>query len=353
MKDTKSVPPTLGLSRVKKMNLSANVIFMLAIIGLIGCQYYDIVRKENIYNALYISFGKVNQIEYGAKEYDTMAFVEGVENGEIVRYTKDIDTSTVGYKQLQYDISKDDVTKHFLYLVEVKDTKLPTITFNKETVYVYVGYNYDIKANIKSVEDEVDGKLEYVSSIPEENTNGYYTVTSNYNKNKIGSYSVEVKAIDKNGNESTGKYTLKVIAKPQPKKTTVSGNYTGPSSVDTSSVVNAARSLIGSRYTYAGTSPSTGFDCSGFVYYVYSLFGKHLSRTATGLASNGYAVSRGNMQPGDIIIWSNRKDNSPTHVAIYVGGNTMVHAANSRLGVISSDISFWENSNHIVGIRRV
>ena len=353
MKNKKPVPPTFGLSKVKVLNFCANAVFVLALVTLVGCQYFDKVRKENIYDALYMNFSKTTQIEYGTEDYDTMDFVDDVENGEIVSYTKEVDTSTVGIKQVQYEIAKDDVTKNYMYLVTVADTKLPVVTYKKDTVYVYPDTSYDIKSNIKSVEDEVDGKIEYASEAPEVNTNGYYLVSSNYNKSKIGTYTVEVKAVDKNNNEVTSKYTLKVIARPQPKKTTVSGNYTGPSSVNTSSVVSAAKSLIGARYTYGGNSPSTGFDCSGFVQYIYGLFGKRLSRSAWGISTDGKSVSRSSMQPGDIIVWSNRRDNAPTHVAIYVGGNQMVHAANSRQGVIMSDISYWENANHIVSIRRV
>ena len=88
---------------------------------------------------------------------------------------------------------------------------------------------------------------------------------------------------------------------------------------------------------------------------MYRLFGKNLSRTASGIAKEGRAVSESDMQPGDIIVWSNRSDNVPTHVAIYVGNGTMVHAANRRLGVVSSSITYWKNGgrNKIVSIRRV
>ena len=205
-----------------------------------------------------------------------------------------------------------------------------------------------------------------MEKVPETNEKGYYTISSNLNNKKIGTYTVTVKAVDKNGNETTATYNIKVIAKPVVKKTTtttstttkakaVTGNYTGPSSVDTSSVVNAAKSLLGSRYVYAGSSPSTGFDCSGFVSYIYRLFGKNLSRTTKGLANDGKAVSEANMQPGDIIIWSNRSDMVPTHAALYIGGGQMIHAANKRQGVIKSDVSYWKNGgrNRIVTIRRV
>ncbi|MBR4672328.1 MAG: C40 family peptidase [Bacilli bacterium] len=354
MEKEKSVSPTLGNKKVKRMNLYSNVFFVLAMFSLVGYQYYDKIHREQIYDALSMTFKEVAAIEYGSDDYDTVGYVESVEYGRVVDYPKTVDTSTVGVKKLTYELGKEEIKKEFVLEVEVKDTKLPVIKLNKNVIYIYAGYKYDVKSNVKSVTDEVDGALKYVTKAPKEQV-GYYTISTNYNKDKVGSYNVTIKATDKNGNVSKANYTIKVISRPQPKVTYARGNYTGPSSVDRSSVVNAAKSLIGSRYRYGGASPSTGFDCSGFVSYVYSLFGKHLSRNATGLSYNGRAVSRKNMQPGDIIVWSTLRSNSPTHVAIYVGSDTMVHAANTRLGVISSSVSYWEShgGGHIVTIRRV
>ena len=70
-------------------------------------------------------------------------------------------------------------------------------------------------------------------------------------------------------------------------------------------------------------------------------------------ANVGYGISRESMEPGDIIVWS---DNgySPTHSTLYVGNGMMVHAANSRDGVIVSSVDSWERyAGSIVAIRRV
>ena len=354
-----------GGAKYKRMNLFANIMFVSTIAGvgsIFGYNYYEDFRKEQIYDSLYMSFSTVKEVEYGS-ENDTLNFVNTYENGELNEYTKELDTSSVGVKELKYEISKDDVSKEYVLKVEVKDTKKPSIEFKNATITLYIGNTYAYKNNIKSVKDEVDGELPYMDKAPEVNEKGYYTITSNLNNQKIGTYSVTVKAVDKNGNEETKNYSIKVIAKPVVKKVTttttttqkkVVGNYNGPSSVDTSSVVNAAKSLIGSRYRYGKSSPSEGFDCSGFVHYVYSLFGKKLPRTASGLKNVGENVSEANMQPGDIIIWS---DNgySATHVSIYIGGGEMIHAANRRLGVVRQSVSYWKGNgrNIILKVRRV
>ena len=344
----------------KKVSLFANVLFTSILVGTIGYNNYEIDRKEKIYDSLYIGFTEVREVEYGTPNYDTLELVQTVDNGVIDEYTRQLDTSTVGVQELKYAISEEDVTKEYSIQIEVKDTKLPIIEFEKETVTIYKGNNIDFKSNIKSVRDEIDGELPYSEAVVENSETGYYLVTSDLNKNKIGTYTVTVTAYDVNGNESTNQYNVKVIAKPVPKVVTTSnttkssGSYTGPASVDTSSVVNAAKSLIGSRYVYASANPSVGFDCSGLVSYVYGLFGTSLPRTAAGLRYVGSEVSEENMQPGDIIVWSDN-GRSATHVSIYIGGGQMVHAANRRLGVVQGSVSGWKGGgrNRIISIRRV
>ncbi len=359
MKDL--LPSSKRNTKYKIVSFFANVFFISIIAGTFGYNYHEVLRKERIFNALYISFSPVREIEYGTSNYDTMNFVESVDNGVISDFTRNIDTSTLGVKELKYEMTEDDVVKEFYLQVEVKDTKHPVITLGKELITVYTGTSFDFKSNVKSVADEIDGELSYSESPIENPSDGYYYITSNYDKNKTGTYSVNIKAIDKNLNETDASYNIKVIEKPKPKPvvqavvSTPRATYNGPSSVDTSSVINAAKSLVGSRYVYASANPSVGFDCSGFVYYVYSLFGRSLARTASGIASNGYAVSEENMQPGDIIVWSDRSSGSPTHVSLYIGGGEMIHAANRSKGVIQSSVSGWKSGgrNRIVSIRRV
>ena len=359
-----SVSTSCGGKRYKRINLFANVLFSLVFAGFIGSNIYEQIRKENLYDALSMSFLSVKEVEYGSTDIDTMKFVEKVENGELVDYTKEVDSSKVGIQTISYEVAKEDVKKEYLINVEVKDTKKPVINLKKDTVTMYKGSNYDLSDNIQAVSDEVDGAISYVDSAPEVNETGYYTITSDFKYNTTGTFTVNIKAVDKNNNETTASYKIKVIEKPKPVVRTVTttsntsynsnSTYNGPSSVDTSSVANAALSLVGHRYVRAAANPSVGFDCSGLVYYVYSLFGHYLPRTTTGLRNAGYEVSQDNMQPGDIIVWS---DNgySATHVSIYVGSGNMVHAANGRLGVVLHSVSYWQSGgrNRIISIRRI
>lgn len=115
------------------------------------------------------------------------------------------------------------------------------------------------------------------------------------------------------------------------------------------SVVSKAKQYIGSRYVYGGSSPS-GFDCSGFTSYVYKQFGVSLNRTAAGQYSNGTAVSKTQLQPGDLVMFGKSGIN---HVGIYIGGGQMVHAANPSRGVTIDTINSGYYANNYVGARRV
>lgn len=105
-----------------------------------------------------------------------------------------------------------------------------------------------------------------------------------------------------------------------------------------SEIVSYAKKYLGYRYIHGGNSPS-GFDCSGFTQYVYKHFGYSLSRSSSSQAGNGVGVSKGNLQPGDIICFSGSKGSKKiSHAGIYIGGGKFIHAANSRKGVIISNV---------------
>lgn len=87
-----------------------------------------------------------------------------------------------------------------------------------------------------------------------------------------------------------------------------------------SKIVSLAYSYIGYSYVSGGASPSTGFDCSGLIYYIFNQVGISVSRTSSGQASGGTRISSiSEAQPGDIICY-------PGHVGIYIGNNMMIHA---------------------------
>ena len=118
-------------------------------------------------------------------------------------------------------------------------------------------------------------------------------------------------------------------------------------------IVAFAKKYLGYKYVYGGASPSKGFDCSGFTTYVYKHFGYSISRTGAAQAKNGKAVSKSEMQEGDLICFSNSSSSKRIgHVGIYIGGGKFIHAANSRKGVIISNVSgdgfYFVCARHII-----
>ncbi len=116
--------------------------------------------------------------------------------------------------------------------------------------------------------------------------------------------------------------------------------------------VEMAKSYVGYPYVWAGASPSVGFDCSGLVYYIYRTLGYNIHRAGDGQASDGIAVKESEMQPGDIIIFSNKFTGAIQHVGIYIGDGLMVHAQSSRTGVVISKYDYDYNK-YIYSIRRI
>ena len=115
-----------------------------------------------------------------------------------------------------------------------------------------------------------------------------------------------------------------------------------PAPEDTSSssdlgqqIASYAVQFVGNPYVYGGTSLINGADCSGFVQSVFANFGIGLSRTAASQAGGGTSVSLDSLQAGDLLFYSS--SGSIDHVALYLGGGQIVHAANSASGIIISN----------------
>ena len=120
-----------------------------------------------------------------------------------------------------------------------------------------------------------------------------------------------------------------------------------------SQISQYALQYVGSPYVYGGSSPS-GFDCSGFTTYVMKHFGYSINRTASGQMDNGVSVSKGQLQPGDLVFFNNGNSSKrATHVGIYIGGGEFVHASTSTTGVIISDLNSSYYSSTYVGARRL
>lgn len=122
------------------------------------------------------------------------------------------------------------------------------------------------------------------------------------------------------------------------------------SSRNAASLVEYSKQFIGTPYVSGGASPS-GFDCSGFTYYVYSNYGVSLPRTAAGQAGLGIDVARNALVPGDLVFFDTYGGIS--HVGIYVGGDSFIHSTLPGDTVKISSMSSAYYSSRFICARRV
>ena len=121
-------------------------------------------------------------------------------------------------------------------------------------------------------------------------------------------------------------------------------------------VVDFALQLEGCGYAYGGKSPETGFDCSGFVYYVYKQFGYTLLPGADNQweSLSDTVISRDDLMPGDLVFFSS--DGTPagmSHVGLYIGDGKMIHASTPSTGVLITDLSESYYARRFLGGKRV
>ena len=120
-----------------------------------------------------------------------------------------------------------------------------------------------------------------------------------------------------------------------------------------SSLTSYARSLIGAPYKYGGNSPATGFDCSGFVRYVFShSLGISLPRSTDEISRVGKSVRSNDLRTGDLVFF-NALHRRFSHVGIYLGDNRFIHAPSSggRVRVENILEDYWRRNYN--GARRI
>lgn len=141
----------------------------------------------------------------------------------------------------------------------------------------------------------------------------------------------------------------------KPGKGTVAAKPAGGSVVNNSSsrsaLVRSALANRGARYRYGGTSRG-GFDCSGFVRYVYAKYGVKLPHSSRSQYSCGKRVSKSELEEGDLVFFQTSR-RGISHVGIYIGDGRFVHASNRSRGVCVDALSSAYYSSRYVGACRV
>lgn len=318
-------------------------------------------KNRKVFESLSITFQSKPTIEYGSKDYDVEKFVKD-SSGDVKITSGNVDSMHVGTHEVALQVIKKGIQRNFSFKVEVRDTKPPEIKIKDDFISLMVGDDFNPSSNILLVHDFVDGDLNYVDSENVfHNQRNYYTYETNFNPSVAGEYSVNIRAVDKHNNVSSRVFFIRVeepiIEDTVEDTSSISTMDVSKLNVTTTNgskgeIVQLAQSLLGHPYVAGGNSP-LGFDCSGFVSYVFGINGIFIPRTTGGQFSMGVGVPIEEALPGDVLVFGSYSS-VPTHTAIYIGGGDMIHAANPRKGVIVSNVSMYVSyGNSVLSVRRI
>ncbi len=116
-------------------------------------------------------------------------------------------------------------------------------------------------------------------------------------------------------------------------------------------ILESAKSQLGKRYRFGGTSPGTGFDCSGLSWYSHKQNGINIPRISSDQFKKGIQVLRKNLSPGDLVFFETYR-RGVSHVGIYQGNDSFIHALNRNKNVMIHRLSDNYYKKRYLGARR-
>ena len=236
----------------------------------------------------------------------------------------------------------NDLAAQYLYLIDQQNAAISELYWRQEQERIAAEEAAAAAAAAAAAEEEARARqaaaaqAAVAASAPavyeEESYDGGsdYSYSDNYSSYDDGDYDYDY--------DSSSSYSGSSSSSSGTSSYTSSG-----SGVSGQDVVNYALQYVGNPYVWGGTDPNNGADCSGFVQSVYRDLGYDISRTTYTQLNDGVSVSYADAQPGDLI-------NYGSHVAIYMGDNQIVHAANEQLGITTSTNATYQP---IVDVRRI
>lgn len=130
-------------------------------------------------------------------------------------------------------------------------------------------------------------------------------------------------------------------------------SYSDAKHANKSAVINTAKKMLGVKYRYGGSSPGTGFDCSGLVQYTHHAAGISLPRTTGQQYRRAKPIQRKYLKAGDLVFFKTALSRAVSHVGIYLGKNKFIHAPSSgkEVTITSMDDKYWRA--HFTGAGRI
>ncbi len=230
------------------------------------------------------------------------------------------------------------------------------VTYNGQNGYVCKDYMTTSKPGGSTPAQSQEGFVKGNSVRLRSGPGTGYSILGNYNNGTpltITGTSGDWTAVTINGLKGYMSSAYVTTTKPTVSSANPSTTTTAPSnSTGGQQIVDTAKQYLGYPYVYGGMSPA-GFDCSGFVGYVYKLCGYSLKRTASDIFyNNGTSVDKSSLVAGDLVFFSNSSE-SIGHVGIYIGSGQFIHASSSTVGVIISDLNSSYYVQHYQGAKRI
>lgn len=263
-----------------------------------------------------------DELAYVMLQMDELEYAMAEKNDEIEAVNKQLEEA-----QQKFDEQYEDMKLRIKYMYEDQTTSMSDVLLSSANMsevlnkaeYVQQVYSYDrnkldeMSATAKTINDlktGLEADMQELTAMDEE----FHT--------KQAALYTSLEELKKEQSDINSKLTAAQQRAARALSSSTYGSYATSARNDSSiasGVLSLAYQLLGTPYASGGSSPS-GFDCSGFTAYLFRQYGISLSRTSSGQAYGGSAVSMSDIQPGDVVCY-------PGHVGIYIGNGQIIHAS--------------------------